>query len=253
MRMTQAKAFNLIAENLYDVKNRQRTDILQRRNSVVNIYGQVLTGHVDYGQDAIIGFSVSPDLIYYSQFAIKIELEPFYLGQPSSGGGSGSSESVYLNVSKSLSLDDYQLASKGDIDSMFTSDSVGNVPTLDKTVGGSISISPNPHNHGGGGGGGGSSSATTASFDPSSLEIWLDGVDLTPYFIAQYGQNTVHGYGVYPTDGVATYDILEAVNYMSDADYEKALKTGYKRFEVKADGIVEIKIHLYLSYNFVNR
>ena len=252
MRMTQAKAFNILAENLYDVKNRQRTDILQRRNSVVNIYGQVLTGHLGNGQNATVGFSVSPDLIYYSQFAIKIELEPFYLNHPSTGGGSGSSESVYLNINKSLSLNDYQLASKGDIDSMFTSDSVGNVPTLDKTVGGSITVTPNPHNHGGGGGGT-SSSTTTASFDPSSVEIWLDGVDLTPYFIAQYGQNLIHGYGVYPTDGVATYDILEAVNFMSSSESEKVLRTGYKRFEVKADGLVDIKIHLYLSYNFVNR
>ena len=250
MRMTAGQAINILAGNVSSLKEKQNRSLMQRRNSVVNIYGQVLTGHLGNGQNATIGFSVSPDLIYYSQFAVKIELEPFYLNNPSSGGG-GSSESVYLNINKSLSLNDYQLASKGDIDSMFTSDSVGNVPTLDKTVGGSITVTPNPHNHGSGGGS--SSSTTTAGFDPSSLEIWLDGVDLTPYFISQYGQNLLHGYGVYPTDGIATYDILEAVNYMSDTDADKVLKTGYKRFEVKADGLVDIKIHLYLSYNFVNR
>jgi len=252
MRMTAGQAINILAGNVSSLKEKQNRSLLQRRNSVVNIYGQVLTGKADYGQPAMIGFSISPDVITYSQFAIKIELNPFYMNSKPTGstGGSGS-ESVYLNVDKSLSLNDYQLATKGDIDSMFTSDSVGNVPTLDKTVGGSITISPNPHNHGGGGGGG--SYSTTADFDPSSIKILLDGVDLTPYFKAQNNGEWLRGYGVYPTDEQATYDILWACGFMSETDRDIVLHPRFKRFTVYSDGIVEVKIHLYLMYNSMNR
>lgn len=73
--MDFSRAINIIAENVYDIKQKQRYDSVQRRNQTVDMYGYELTGHGTANTPASLGISISQDLIYYSRFEFKIIIE----------------------------------------------------------------------------------------------------------------------------------------------------------------------------------
>lgn len=86
-----------------------------------------------------------------------------------------------------------------------------------------------------------------------NLTIKIDGIDLTPYFKAQYNGLWIGGSGVYPNADLGTYDVLRAVSLMDKAEQEKVLKPGYKKVTVTADGPFDITLVNYLKYSHVNR
>lgn len=69
---TFSKAINILAENVYDIKKKQRINSVQRRNQTVDMYGYELTASGTSSQSAILGVSVSQDMIYYSRFEFKV-------------------------------------------------------------------------------------------------------------------------------------------------------------------------------------
>lgn len=70
--MNYGRAINILAENVYDLKKKQRVNSVQRRNQTVDMYGYELTGHGTSSTSATVGISISQDLIYYSRFEFKI-------------------------------------------------------------------------------------------------------------------------------------------------------------------------------------
>jgi hypothetical protein len=69
------RAINILAENVHDLKEKQRYNSVQRRNQTVDMYGYELTGHGTANSPATLGISVSQDMIYYSRYEFKIIIE----------------------------------------------------------------------------------------------------------------------------------------------------------------------------------
>ncbi len=151
-------------------------ELFQRRNQMTDQFGirYVAGGFKD--NPARVRISVSPDIIYYSKWEMKIEINPYLSGS-------------------------------------------------------------------------GSFSPTTAT----QYRLYIDGVDMTPYFKLQYHGWWVHGNGVYPNDQMSTYDILDACKYMTEDERKTVLKSGYKNIEMFGDGTFVMAIDNYLKYNFMNR
>lgn len=160
------RAINILAENVHDLKQKQRYNSVQRRNQTVDMYGYELTGHGTASKPATIGISVSQDMIYYNRYEFKIVIE--------------------------------------------------------------------------------NSSST-------SFQIKIDGIDLTPYFQAQFNGAWIYGNGVYPNKGTANYDVLKATGYMSDSERNKILDPGYKEVQVIGNGDFDLKLYNYMKYSHGNR
>lgn len=70
-----SRAINILAENVYELKQKQRYSSVQRRNQSVDMYGYELTGHGSASSPATLGISVSQDLIYYNRYEFQIVIE----------------------------------------------------------------------------------------------------------------------------------------------------------------------------------
>ena len=160
------RAINILAENVHDLKEKQRYNSVQRRNQTVDMYGYELTGHGTASSPATIGISVSQDMIYYNRYEFKIVIE--------------------------------------------------------------------------------NSSST-------SFQIKIGGIDLTPYFQAQFNGAWIYGNGVYPNKGTANYDVLKATGYMSNSERNKILEPGYKEVQVIGNGDFDLKLYNYMKYSHCNR
>lgn len=69
------RAINILAENVHDLKEKQRYNSLQRRNQVVDMYGYELVGHGTANKPAEMGVSISPDMIHYNRNEYQIKIE----------------------------------------------------------------------------------------------------------------------------------------------------------------------------------
>ena len=86
-----------------------------------------------------------------------------------------------------------------------------------------------------------------------NMKVMLEGVDLTPYFKAQFGGSWIGGSGVYPNDQTGTYDVLRAISLMDEKDRQKIISPGYKKVTITADGPFDVTLVNYLKYSHVNR
>ncbi|MBO0467872.1 hypothetical protein JZO73_10050 [Enterococcus plantarum] len=218
--MTYDSALNKIAERIADRTAESRQDQLQRRNQVVDIYGMEFTRQGDTNHPAVFYISVSPDLIYYERFEFKIIIQPFAM----SIGSGGATGSTAIRVNET--------------------DLVVNQNT----------VSPNPHKH--------TTQPHNHSLDAgvslftssvSDFEIWIEGINLTPYLKAQYAGSWVDGEGVFPTKGLSNYDLLKAVGFMPTWQQGAILAPGYKKVELKGTGVFNATLVNYLKYSHVNR
>lgn len=71
------KSLNIISENVYNLKKKQRRANLQRRNGNVDIYGYEFYRQGDVDAPAEFGISVSQDLVYFERFEFKLIIQPF--------------------------------------------------------------------------------------------------------------------------------------------------------------------------------
>ncbi|MGL4695171.1 hypothetical protein [Enterococcus larvae] len=220
MRMTYDSALNKMAERIADRTEENRQSQLQRRNQVVDIYGMEFTRQGDSSHPATFYISVSPDLIYYERFEFKIIIQPFAMSI--GGDGATSSASVVVND---------------------TSLAVNN-----------SSITPNPHrhtteehNH--------SLDAGVSLFSSSvtDFEIWVEGIDITPYLKAQYSGGWIDGEGIFPSSDLDNYDILEIAGQLLPWQKGVILQPGYKKVELKGNGLFNATLVNYLKYSHVNR
>jgi hypothetical protein len=215
---SDVSVINKLAEHAIDRKKENRQDQLQRRNQVVDVYGMEFTRQGDSGHPATFYVSVSPDLVYYERFEFKIIIDSFAV--PIAGLGTESATVI---------VNDTSLSSNNDV------------------------ITPNPHTH------------TTQSHNHSlvagmslvpsavaNFEIFIEDINVTPYLQSQF-PNWIDGEGVFPSPSLENYDILKAVGFMPTWQKGAILQPGYKKIELKGEGIFNATLVNYLKYSHVNR
>lgn len=100
-------------------------------------------------------------------------------------------------------------------------------------------------------------------FTGTRMDIYVDGVDITDYLIAQHDGEWITGPGLYPTDDISQgsdepndfYDILDVASVMADEDIDVTdlLNPGFKLVEITSDGDFTVSLILYLKYSHINR
>lgn len=222
MRVTAIEALervgNRVAYNTDDVRQKNR----QRRNQTVDLYGYEFTRNGDGGSPADFYISISPDMIYLQRFEFKLIVQPFI----STVTGGTQSATVTVN-NESLSLS-------------------------------GSNITPNPHKH--------TTNAhthnlvngiATVQTTATDFVITIEGVDVTPYLMAQYGE-WIAGEGVYPSLDIGqNYDILEVASDLyaegRETDAEKLVSAGYKKVQISSGSPFSVTMVMYLKYSHMSR
>lgn len=219
MRTLMEKAVSQIAERTSDRTRNERQNQLQRRNQVVDVYGMEFSRQGDTKHPATFYISVSPDLVYYERFEFKIIIQPFAM--PVGDGMTGETTVGINRTSLSMGINN--------------------------------DINPNPHDH--------TtqkhnhplnSGITLFSSTISDFQVFIEEIDMTPYLKAQ-GKGWPDREGVFPKEQTANYDVLEAADSMPDWQQGVILQPGYKKVELKANGIFNATLVSYLKYSHVNR
>lgn len=205
-------------ENTKDINQKNR----QRRHQVVDMYGVEYTRQGDGGAPATFYVSISPDMVFLERFEFKLIIQPF---TSTVSGGTGSATVTVNNTSLSVAND---------------------------------AITPNPHKHGTQPHthnliSGISQVHTTAT----DFRVYIEGVDVTPYLMAQYG-SWISGEGVYPSLDIGKdYDVLEVASDLigegRSAEANLLTKAGYKRVEITSNAPFQVTLVNYLKYSHLNR
>lgn len=213
-------AMEFLAERVAGVAEDGNQAKRQRRNQVVDVFGMEFTRFGDANTPATFYLSISPDLIYYERFEFKIIVSPFIM--PIGNLGATNASSVIVN------------------------------PTSLGTSG--AAITPNPHDH--------NTQTHThnvtagATLFPSTLTnatLSIEGIDITPYLIAQHPDPWVSGEGIYPGSGNANYDILDVASQLPAWQQGAILQPGYKKVEFTPNGVCNVTFVLYCKYSHTNR
>lgn len=237
MIMTELEALERVSERVYENTKSIKQNDRQRRDRVLDMYGVEYYRVGDGGAPARFYISVSPDLVYFERFEFKLIIQPFV-----STAGSGTGSAVVRVNDTRLEVGDRQL-------------NTGNPVTPNPH---DHSIDPNPHSH--------TTEAHTHNINAGvtliptvadDFRIHAEGMDITPYLMAQHG-SWIHGEGVYPAlDIDKRYDLLEVASDMvaegrkSDAD--KLLRPGYKPIEISSSSPFSCTMSAYIKYSHVNR
>lgn len=231
MIFTYEKEIQRIAERVYDNKTDINQKNKQRRNSVVDMYGVPFEAQGDKDAPATIYLSVSPDLIQYLRFQLKVQIKPFI-----STVSGGTSPTTVTISGTSLSTEN-------------ASDTPHN-----------HTIVPNPHDHE-------StphshnvvSGITLVNTTSTDFRLLIDDIDITAYLMEQHGGEFIDGEGIFPTSTLGSkkdfYDILEVAGLMDLAgeDYKKLIRQGFKKIQVSADSPFGMTVYVYLKYNYASR
>lgn len=216
-------ALSRLAEKTVDNTQAIRQMERQRRHQVVDMYGVEYTRFGDNGVPASFYISISPDLVYLERFEFKLIIQPF---ASTSGSGTGPA---------SVTVDD-------------TSLSISN-----------NAITPNPHNH--------TTQAhthnliaglTLVNTDATDFRVLIEGIDVTPYLMAQYNGAWIEGEGIYPSMDIGRdYDILEVAGDMVaeglEDEAELLTQPGYKLVQVTSAKPFQVTLVNYLKYSHMNR
>lgn len=220
MIKTLDEALSAIAERTYENTMDIRQKNRQRRHQVVDVYGVEYTRLGDNGFPAKFYISISPDMVYLERFEFKLIIQPFV----STSSGVGNTE-LTLNTIATVS---------------------GTTLELHDDV-----VTPDPHTHSLTSGIG--LTHTTAS----DFTVSIDGVDVTPYLMAQYGE-WISGEGVYPSLEIGQdYDVLEVASDLmaegNETDANKLTSPGYKLIQISSSGPFQVTLVNYLKYSHLNR
>lgn len=210
-----------IAEKVYDLIKYKDSSLTQRRNLVTDMYGVEYTRQASSGYPATFYISLTPDLVYLERFQFKLIIAPF--------------QSTVGSVSVgTLSVDSTALSMDG------------------------TSISPNPHSHTVKGNLNISSGISESTPSASDFRVKIEGIDITPYLMAQYSNAWISGTGVYPDSTIGhDYDILEVASDLigegRQSDADTLVSPGYKKVEISGSTSFAVTLVLYLKLSHVNR
>lgn len=241
MIYSYAEEVQRVAERTADNKQAIAQMNKQRRNSVVDMFGVPFTSYGGGSVPATVYLSVSPDLIQYSRFQLKVSIEPFRSTaggvdvQPTSLSASGTTEGSISSTSDGQGLVELEV-------------------DVDGTMG---AITPNPHDHNVTVTGGVSEIHTTAT----DFRLLIDGVDITAYLQAQHGGAWISGEGIFPTntieDTIDFYDILDVAGLLyaegKTTEHDKLLKPGFKPITITSASPFQATVFLYVKYNYTGR
>ena len=223
MWMTEGEALERVAQSASISAKNISQENTQRRNQVVDLYGVEYYRQGDGGAPARFYISISPDMVYLERFEFKLIIQPFI-----STVAAGAVQSATVNV------DNTSLSVSG------------------------TTITPNPHKHTTQAHthnitGGIAMTQTTAS----DFRVTIEGIDVTPYLMAQYDA-WINGEGVYPSLDVSkNYDILEVASDLvaegRKADADKLTRSGYKMVEISSAAPFSVVLVNYLKFSHLNR
>lgn len=242
MILTQEEALIRISERVAENKKRIDRMLKQRRNQVVDMYGVEYTRQGAANSPARFYISISPDMVYLERFEFKLIVQPFL-------SMAGSIGATSLTASGSGG---YDVVTAQDMDDILNADSCSSLPDDTGGSGTTTGITPNPHTH-----------SVTAGITPitttaNDFRVKIEGIDVTPYLMAQYGGAWLNGEGVYPSLEIGRdYDILEVASDLigegRKTDADKLLRAGYKAIEITAGSPFSITLVNYLKYSHLNR
>ena len=195
----------------------------QRRDEFVDLYGIEFSREGSANSPAVFHVSVSGDAAYMERFQFKLVIDSFQ----STAGAETSSVSIKQTA-------DYV---------------TGSNLTLTDTV------TPDPHKH---------TIVPGVSNIPvttSNFHISCEGIDITPYLMAQCGANGwpwFGGEGVYPSSDLEqSFDMMEvACDLSAEGRQDEAdliLRQGWKPITLTADQPFSATMVLYLKYQHMNR
>lgn len=224
--VTFEQYMNMMSEKTLDNTRQLRRGLHQRRNGMEDLYGVCFSANGDASNPASFYISLSPDYVYLERFAFKFVIKPFTTTMK------GATESAVVAV------DPTALSVNGN------------------------SVSPNPHAHG--------TQPHThnvingMAFVNTTSTNWrvkIDGIDITPYLIAQHNGSWISGEGIYPNNSLAHiedfYDILEVCDVLTSegkiAEREQILASTFKKVEIASDAPFGVDIYVYLKYSNLNR
>lgn len=221
MILTQQQAIQRLSEKVYDNTRNIRQKDRQRRHNFVDLYGVEYTRQGDKGTPATFYISISPDMVYLERFEFKLIVQPF------ASYSNGMETSVVQVNDTSLSVSNNAVA-------------------------------PNPHKH--------STQAHTHNLTSgitltpttaNDFRIYIEGIDITAYLMAQYGF-WISGEGVYPSLEIGEdFDILEvACDLVAEgrgADADKITHSGYKQVKITSNAPFQVTLVNYLKYSHMNR
>ena len=226
---------NALSEKAIDNSRQLKKGLHQRRNGMEDLYGVCFSANGDANNPATFYISLSPDYVYLERFAFKFVIKPFV-----SSVAGASSGTLTINST------------------MLEAEAVQDPQTSDINV----SITPNPHTHTVSGSIGGIDYGVTKQGTSSTnWRVVIDGIDITPYLIAQHDGEWINGEGIYPTNRldrrIDFYDILEVCDVLTDegreSDREKILASTFKPIQIYSDAPFGIDAYLYMKLSHVNR
>ena len=243
MILSQEEALVRISERVAENKNRIDRMLKQRRNQVVDMYGVEYTRQGAANAPARFYISISPDMVYLERFEFKLIVQSFV----STVGGI-----TATTLTASGSGGGYDVVTPTDLDNILNADNCNAYPTDTGSSGTATGISPNPHDHDPIPG------ITLQTTTASDFRVRIEGIDVTPYLMAQYGGAWLNGEGVYPSLEIGRdYDILEVASDLigegRKTDADKLLRAGYKAIEISAGSPFSITLVNYLKYSHINR
>lgn len=236
MIMTQEEAINRIAEQTVRNKERWSQALKQRRHQVVDMYGVEYTRAGDGNNPARFYISISPDMVYLERFEFKLIIAPFL----STGGSQTSSVSLSIEGGGSDCIPNETI-----------DEIIANGSASGDDSGGGGGITPNPHSHSI------TPGITSLPTTASDFRVKVEGVDVTPYLMAQYG-SWINGEGVYPSLDIGKdYDLLEVASDMvgegKTAQADKLTRSGYKAIEITSGSPFTCTLVLYSKFSHLNR
>ena len=220
MWMTQGEALERVAQVTAKNATLLRQNYTQRRDAPVDLYGIEFYRHGDANYPATFYISITPDMVYMERFEFKLIIQSFM----STAGEIGETD---------LSAGPYATVQEP---RLILSDQA---------------VTPNPHTHTITPGL--SSTAVTAS----DFRVKIEGIDVTPYLMAQY-DGWISGEGIYPSlDINKNYDILQvASDLVAEGNASGAdllTSSGYKKVEISSGSPFDVVLVNYLKMSHANR
>lgn len=243
MILSRDEALLRTMERTAENQKRIERSLRQRRNQVVDLYGVEYTRQGAANSPARFYISISPDMVYLERFEFKLIVQPF----ASTVGGIG-----MTTLTASGGGGGYDVVTPEDLDDILNSSGCSDYPDDTGGSGGPVGISPNPHDHSVIPG------ITLQTTTANDFRVKVEGIDITPYLMAQYGGAWLNGEGVYPSLDIGEdYDILEVASDLigegRKADADKLVRSGYKAIEITAGSPFSITLVNYLKYSHLNR
>lgn len=234
MKRSIESVINVLAERVSDRTHDDRRDQLQRRNQVVDIYGAEFQRQGDAGSPADFYISISPDLVFIERFEFKIIIQPFAM--PVGNSGSTGFAGVTINPTTLT------------IENGIIRNPAGDITQIDST------ITPNPHTHTTQGHNHPLAAGITQfTSNVDNFRIEVAGIDLTSYLQAQHPTGWVTGEGIFPSNGLVNFDLIDINGYLPPWQQGILMQSGYKNVRLYADGAFNATIVLYLKLSHCNR